>query len=183
MSPDPATSPLAAPAGRVLNDDPASEVIGRRVAAGLLDSVMCFVIAALIGTTFGRSFFPHYTVRTLPKHAPIAPSLTTVTVLLVTMLVYWGVCEAIWAQTPGKAVFNLRVVSSEGGLPKRSQIALRTVARLIDVLPMLYIFGFVVLLASGGRGQRLGDRIARTRVTVALATSRTTSPSEPTSGS
>jgi uncharacterized RDD family membrane protein YckC len=149
-----------------VNGPPGSEVIGRRCVAALLDLVACFVLAAVIGDALGSSVFPRYTARTLPRNPPAGPYIAAAAVLLVSMLAYWGFCEAVWRRTPGKALFSLRVVSNDGGRASQRQVAARTAARLIDVLPGFYLVGFVALIASGQRAQRLGDRIAHTQVIV-----------------
>jgi hypothetical protein len=43
-------------------------------------------------------------------------------------------------------------------------VAIRTVVRLVDWLPLLYLVGFLTLLATGARRQRLGDLAARTGI-------------------
>jgi uncharacterized RDD family membrane protein YckC len=62
-----------------------------------------------------------------------------------------------------KALFNLRVVDQTGQPASRRQVLIRTGLRVFDVLPMAYLLGFVVVLASGCRGQRIGDLVAHTR--------------------
>jgi hypothetical protein len=47
-------------------------------------------------------------------------------------------------------------------------IAVRTLLRIVDWLPALYLVGFIAMLATGERRMRLGDLAARTRVARAL---------------
>ena len=49
--------------------------------------------------------------------------------------------------------------------PAPGSVGLRTVLRVVDGLPFLYLVGFVAMLATGARRQRLGDLAARTLVT------------------
>lgn len=60
---------------------------------------------------------------------------------------------------------GLRVEAVDGGRPSGQAIGLRTVLRLVDGLPFLYLVGFIAMLATGSRRQRLGDLAANTRVT------------------
>jgi len=64
---------------------------------------------------------------------------------------------------------NAGVVSLDGAAPTTKAIAVRTLGRVIDVLPFLYLIGMVALLVGKPR-RRIGDRLAGT--TVALAGSR-----------
>lgn len=66
-------------------------------------------------------------------------------------------------QTPGKNACTCRVVRASGGVATISQLFIRNVLRVIDFLPAFYILGGAVAW-SGGRQQRIGDRIAGTVV-------------------
>ena len=59
---------------------------------------------------------------------------------------------------------GLRVIGRDGGRPTVSAVAIRTVLRLVDWLPAFYLAGFVSMLATGARRQRLGDLAAGTHV-------------------
>ena len=52
---------------------------------------------------------------------------------------------------------------TDGSRPGAGQIATRTVLRLIDGI-FFYLVGFVAILATGHRRQRLGDLAAKTTV-------------------
>ena len=83
---------------------------------------------------------------------------------LIAMLAYYGVTEALTGRTLGKAVFRLRVVNVADNAPANpGQILIRTLLRLIDGLPLLYLTGFVCAAASK-RTARVGDLAARTAV-------------------
>jgi hypothetical protein len=43
-------------------------------------------------------------------------------------------------------------------------VAIRTVVRVVDWLPLLYLVGFLTMLATGARRQRLGDLAAGTGI-------------------
>jgi uncharacterized RDD family membrane protein YckC len=77
---------------------------------------------------------------------------------------YTIVLEWRWqGQTVGKRLFGLRVIDVHGLRLQPSQIVLRNLLRLIDVLPLFYLVGGIAALLSR-RGQRLGDLAANTVV-------------------
>lgn len=83
---------------------------------------------------------------------------------------YFHVMESIDGQTLGKKLFDLRVVRREDAGPASAKaISARTVLRLIDGLPGLYLVGVLTMLLSDTRRQRLGDLAAGTVVTRASA--------------
>jgi uncharacterized RDD family membrane protein YckC len=77
---------------------------------------------------------------------------------------YTIVLEWRWrGQTVGKRLFGLRVIDVHGLRLQPSQIVLRNLLRLIDMLPLFYLAGGIAALLSR-RGQRLGDLAANTVV-------------------
>jgi uncharacterized RDD family membrane protein YckC len=145
-----ATTPVAPPSTQA--------VIGRRIGAALLDIIVlaaAFVgVAALLGdvSTSNSSF-------SISLHGGGA--------LLYFLLVYayYFAGEAFWnGQTLGKRMVGVRVVRLDGTAPSAGQIAARTILRVIDGLPVLYLVGFVTVLATGPRAQRVGDLAAGTFV-------------------
>ena len=68
----------------------------------------------------------------------------------------------------GKLLVGLRVVRAGGGRPSVWKVATRTVLRVVDWLPLLYLVGFIAMLATGARRQRLGDLAAGTGIARAV---------------
>jgi uncharacterized RDD family membrane protein YckC len=66
-------------------------------------------------------------------------------------------------QTVGKRVMGLRVMDARGLHLTHSQVVLRNLLRVVDLLPLVYAVGGVACLANR-RGQRLGDLAAGTVV-------------------
>lgn len=89
-------------------------------------------------------------------------------VYLAVLLAYYFVFEVALGQTIGKRLLGLRVVRADGSRPPVAAIAVRTLLRIVDWLPALYLLGFLAMLATGQRRQRLGDLAAKTRVARAL---------------
>jgi uncharacterized RDD family membrane protein YckC len=133
-----------------------AEILGRRVAAALIDLVVLtvvFVVVALVtGGTDSRSGY-------VGVHTGTVGTL----VFIGLALLYYFAMEAALGWTVGKRALGLQVVDrASGERVGAGRIALRTVARIVDALPILYFLGFVVVLCSGRRGQRIGDFAART---------------------
>lgn len=65
--------------------------------------------------------------------------------------------------TPGKKLFNIQVLNSDGTPVGWSPSVLRNLLRTVDFLPFFYGFGFIAMLMND-RFQRLGDLAADTVV-------------------
>jgi uncharacterized RDD family membrane protein YckC len=79
-------------------------------------------------------------------------------------LAYGMVLEWRWrGQTIGKRLFGLRVIDAQGLRLQFSQIAIRNLLRLVDMLPLPYLVGGIAALATQ-KCQRLGDLAANTVV-------------------
>lgn len=125
-------------------------VLGRRAAAGILDLLAVAQLTVPVALIAGQ--------------APAYLSRSAFLSWLALAFAYYAVPEAIWGTSLFKRVVGLRVTRTDGGRPKPWQIAVRTIVRVIDLLPILYILGFVVILIGGSRQQRLGDLAARTTI-------------------
>ncbi|MDX2054588.1 MAG: RDD family protein [Polyangiaceae bacterium] len=77
---------------------------------------------------------------------------------------YAFTCEwRLRGQTIGKRLFGIRVVDAEGMKLKVSQLILRNLLRMADMLPLAYVVGGAAMLLSK-KAQRLGDFAAGTVV-------------------
>jgi len=87
------------------------------------------------------------------------------TALVAIYLGYFFLFEALVGSTPGKMIFGLWVRRLEGGSCSWQQAAVRTLARVIEVNPLVFgaIPAGVAILATTNR-QRIGDLIAGTVV-------------------
>jgi uncharacterized RDD family membrane protein YckC len=143
-TPDPRPSPVGS-AGL----DPTA-VVPRRIAAALLDALLLWAALLAVYAVSG----PHGNVSLGPR-ASLVFSLIG--------LAYYFAGEAATGQTPGKHLLGLQVVRTDGRRAQPGRIAVRTLFRLVDELPVLYGLGFVVMLSTARR-QRLGDMFADTIV-------------------
>jgi uncharacterized RDD family membrane protein YckC len=150
--------------------------LGRRVAAALIDlgvlSGLFAILSLIVGETSPAvgSFriFLHLFRITVNGQPVVSVGLygAWAVLSLVLLPVYYFAGETAAGQTVGKALLGLRVLRKDGRRPSGGQIAGRTLFRLIDGLPVLYLAGFITVLATGRRRrQRLGDLAAGTIVT------------------
>jgi len=153
--PDVIERPVEAPQPAALHHDP-KEVIGRRIGAALVEIGVLFVAFVLLGLLTGDSESGDGGARVTLDGAGFI-------VFLGLTLLYYFLQEAATGQTLGKRLLGVRVRAVDGAEPVAGRIALRTLLRLIDSLPFLYLVGFVVMIARPRR-QRIGDLAARTVV-------------------
>jgi uncharacterized RDD family membrane protein YckC len=127
----------------------------RRVLAGLID--LAIVVAGAMVVLFAADALSGERSSALSA------------VILGWTLYYYFAVESGGGQTVGKKVMKLRVVRADGRPAGMSEIAVRTLLRVVDGLG-LYVVGLVVMLATGQRRQRIGDLAAGTIVVDASAT-------------
>ena len=157
--PAPATEQVPpAPPGQ---EDP----LGRRSGAALIDVALLIGVFVIFSLTVGE-------IRTESGtewgfYVDLSPAWWLV--YLAVVLGYYFVFEVAVGQSVGKRLLGLRVTRADGSRPSAAAIAVRTLLRLVDWLPALYLVGFLAMLATGEeRRQRLGDLAAKTRVARAL---------------
>ena len=86
---------------------------------------------------------------------------------------YGSICELLFnGQTLGKRVLGIRVMDERGLRLRPSQVIIRNLLRIVDMLPMFYAVGGAFCLFSR-RSQRLGDLAAGT---VVVRTVKMTAP-------
>src|SRR6266567_7493718 len=153
--------------------------LGRRIAAALIDIVLLtglFVILSLIvGQTSAGigSFHISLSLVKITRNGQPAVNISLngawAVLYLALLPLYYFALETSIGQTVGKRLLGLRVLRADGGRPSGWAIAGRTLLRLVDGLPVLYLAGFITMLATGrARRQRLGDLAAGTAVNWAL---------------
>jgi uncharacterized RDD family membrane protein YckC len=91
----------------------------------------------------------------------------------VVAFLYYFSLEAWTGRTVGKHLFGLGVTrAGVAERPSAGQVAVRTLLRIVDWWPALYLLGFIVMMATGARRQRVGDLAAGTSVTRVLVRHR-----------
>ena len=133
----------------------------QRIAAAFIDLIPMTVMLLLLGTLHGARESPTGTQELLGE------DLTgeQFGFLLLINLVYYGVSETVTGTTLGKAVIGLTVANEHGGRPNVQAALTRTVLRIVDGFPVLYLVGVLVASAKNNpKHQRVGDKLAKTQV-------------------
>jgi len=132
--------------------------LGRRIGAAAIDLVLLAAVGVVLGLLLGET-------ETTSTSARVELGSGPTLALLLLGFVYFGVSEALTGQTLGKRLLGVRVArADDGGRPGAGAIAIRTLLRIVDALPFLYLVGLIVVFATGRRRQRVGDLAARTTV-------------------
>lgn len=150
-----ATDPVEAPVTPLapplpVGDQPAAEAAVRwRMAAATIDNVVVYAAYAALCAIF------HWKVL----------SVGPLIVSLVLGVAYHFALESRNGQTLGKRYYGIRVVSVHGGPATAKGIALRSLLRAIDALPLGYLLGLIGMIRTGPeRRQRIGDVVGETMV-------------------
>jgi len=133
------------------------DVLGRRIAAALIDTAIITILLVVIAKTLGDEEAANRSLWAETEGAPRA------LFLLLTFAYFFG-SEAMSAQTLGKRVMKIRVVNLDGGKLTVGAAAIRNLVRFVDALPIFYIVGAISVFATGERRARLGDLAAKTKV-------------------
>jgi Tol biopolymer transport system component/uncharacterized RDD family membrane protein YckC len=136
------------------------DLLGRRSSAALIDVALLAGVFLIFSLTVGDAGLGGGRV-----YANL--NGTWFLVYLAVVLVYYFALEASLGQTVGKRLLGLRVVRADGSRPSVAAIAVRTLLRIVDWLPVLYLVGFIAM-ATSVRRRRLGDLAAKTSVARAL---------------
>ena len=132
-------------------------VTGRRILATIVDAIIFSVFFWLLSLVFGS---------TSVEGGSVAFSLGALGSLIYFfgVFAYYLFMEGYLGQTVGKMLLGIMVVREDtGGLPGLGPAAWRTLLRLIDILPFLYIVGYISILATQ-KNRRLGDMAGHTLV-------------------
>jgi uncharacterized RDD family membrane protein YckC len=160
-----ATSSLAARVGQRPDDAGSwrrleNAGIPLRFVAVLLDGIIVlFPLSVLVGLMAGGGYAERGSGY---ANAGVEVGGSAIWLLLALAVVYYVGCEAATGMTLGKRMVGIRVVDEEGDAITVGAAIVRNLLRLVDAL-FFYLVGFVLALMSP-RGQRLGDRAARTIV-------------------
>jgi len=84
-------------------------------------------------------------------------------VFLFIIFAYFILMESYAGWTVGKKILGMKVVDEAGNKIGLSKSITRNLLRMVDGLPAFNILGIILIIASP-KGQRFGDRIAKTYV-------------------
>jgi uncharacterized RDD family membrane protein YckC len=127
--------------------------VGLRAVATIIDIIILFVIGYVIALFTGGTTGAGFQLTGLPA-----------LLWFIVCFGYYVVLEATLGATIGKLPLGLRVVEVDSGSAISWQASLiRNVLRIVDGLPLFYLVG-AILVWTSDKGQRLGDRVAKTAV-------------------
>lgn len=133
---------------------------GQRLVAIIIDHIILFIIAMIIAIPIGvQAAVFSFGVPTAAFWSSIAIYSA---VNFVVWILYFTYLEGKSGETIGKRAMGIKVVSEKGEMDY-GKAFIRSILRIIDWLPFVYILGFIVAFASGKK-QRIGDLAARTTV-------------------
>ncbi len=135
--------------------------LGERAIAASID----FIIVLLLGVAvlFAYTFFGRGDLQRDVSGATTVAVLLAVATVLSGIVLYDVVGDRVFAgRTPGKRLQLLRVIDQHGRPPDLVTSLLRNLLRLIDMIPIGYGVGLVVMFFTGTR--RVGDLVAGTVV-------------------
>jgi uncharacterized RDD family membrane protein YckC len=128
-------------------------VTGRRILAIIVDGILLGVLFWVMSMLFGKSY---------AEGGAMGASLGTLGSLayLIIAFAYFTLLEGYLGQMVGKMLLGINVVREDNGeVPGLGAAAVRTVLRIIDVLPFAYLVGFIAIQISD-KNQRLGNMAA-----------------------
>jgi len=133
--------------------------LGTRIVAAILDNLL---LIAWVGVIMGLTF---WILGDSLANSPVVIWLLGL-VVGVPYVFYNLACEVLLnGQSLGKKAMNLRVVRLDGTAPRLGDYFLRWLLRIVDTsLPGLGPLVGIIVIAAGGKGQRLGDMAAGTTV-------------------
>lgn len=149
--------------------DPLVDLLRRRTRAGWIDVLVLFIVGVMLSIATGNAHIGDWTTTDngfVAQHSGVSVSLNGGPFVLwvVLALLYHFISELQTGQTIGKRIMGLQVTTVDGGPLGVRPVLLRTLGRIVDVLPVLYLVGWIVMRGPRRPPQRLGDRLAGTTV-------------------
>lgn len=143
------------------------DVVGRRLAAFLVDNAVILALILLPGTPLALLLMRLDTASL----GPVSGLLLALVVLVVSLILvagvfigYYALLEGRRGQTLGKMLLGIEVIrENTGGVPGVRAAALRALLLMLADGQFFCAVGFVSILATENR-QRLGDMVANTLV-------------------
>jgi len=153
-----------AAAGTAVSDraEFAREARVARSAALVLDLIGFGFISSVVNSVYGVT---QVTSGFITSGGGVSSTTTAVDWPWMTLLgvLYFAIPEAMFGASPGKLLMGLRVIRLDGRRLGIGSVIVRNVLKPVDFLPVLYLLGGVLVLATRG-SQRLGDIAAGTTV-------------------
>ncbi len=149
-----------------------TNVVGRRVAAFLIDLLIASLISAVAWLALtkkipGECIGGGVTINGDCRGFESGSSNRGIWILislLASLTILW-ILPSLRGTSPGKSMLGIRVVSREGGVPGLGRGLVRYLMWVVDSFPWIipYLTGFICALTDS-QHRRLGDRVAGTLV-------------------
>jgi uncharacterized RDD family membrane protein YckC len=134
-----------------------TQVLGRRVVAQILDGLAISIIVWALG--FGVY---NLEIRDGTLEGDLGAFWASYAGVV---FLYYFLFEWLFGATIGKLLCGIRVREADGHRAGFIRVLVRTILRIIDVLPTAYLLGWFVALVSGkDRRGRIGDLVGGTYV-------------------
>lgn len=136
--------------------------LGSRAVALIIDYIILIIVGWVISLPFGAAAL--FSMKGLMD--PMALSGTILafsSISIIIWLLYFTYFEGTSGQTLGKRVMSIKVTKESGESLTFVDALIRTLCRIIDMLPTLYIIGIIIILVTE-KNQRIGDLAAHTIV-------------------
>ncbi|MGC9444804.1 MAG: RDD family protein [Candidatus Methanospirareceae archaeon] len=136
--------------------------LGSRAVSLIIDYLILGIISWAIALPFGAAAL--ISLRSFRDPMSFSGAALTFSVIgSIIWLLYFTYLEGSSGQTLGKRVMSIKVTKESGERLTFVDALIRTLCRIIDMLPTLYILGIIIILLTEKK-QRIGDLAAHTIV-------------------
>jgi uncharacterized RDD family membrane protein YckC len=149
--------------------DPLIDLLHRRTRASWIDVLALFLVGVVLSIISGNAHVGNWTSNDngfVTQHRGVSLNLTggPFFLWLAIAALYYSIPEVYSGQTLGKRIMGLQVIMVNGRPLSGRAVVLRTLGRIVDVLPVFYLVGWIAMRGPHTPPQRLGDRLAGTTV-------------------
>jgi uncharacterized RDD family membrane protein YckC len=137
--------------------------LGSRAVALIIDYIILGIVIWVIALPFGAAALFSMRGPRYPMAFSGAVVLAVSAIGIIIWLLYFTYLEGTSGQTLGKRVISIKVTKETGESLSFVDALIRTLCRIIDMLPTLYIIGIILILVTE-KNQRIGDLAAHTIV-------------------
>ncbi len=138
--------------------------LGQRAVAVIIDHIILIIVTGILAIPMGLSMVPFAMMNNSVNAIAMASAVTgSVLLSFIIWLLYFTYFEGTTGQTLGKKAMNIKVVKENGKKLEFVDAFIRSLLRVIDNLPGIYIIGIILVLITEKK-QRLGDLAASTIV-------------------
>ncbi|HSW44131.1 MAG TPA: RDD family protein [Phycisphaerae bacterium] len=141
---------------------------GKRAASALIDMIPAAIVANAIWFDVIRRFVRESKEAFTSgqnEQVETPDALIWAWVCFIAVYVIWCIVfEVLWQATPGKRLMRCEVCRETAERPNAVQIVIRNISKVIELMPYLQIWPFMLVVFFTRNHQRVGDLLARTIV-------------------